>query len=688
MCLALLIFSVSEADLKEILPAFVADWVPHALRGVRPVLEISAAQGGMRIFHESFRRFMIAEQSRQGRSTAFALEPVITWLEDRDFFTDAKSYRFLLPAFWRAGRNEDVLARVGVSFVSDSVAHAHSQEGIERNVALAADVAARERNWVALVRCAELQRATYSCFFDFRDPENHYWPTYLELFRAEALTDKLLFDGRPTRSRDEGLLACSLVDDVGGRAPWREYLELDDIPDEDAQSTLDLDSRLTRDERIGLAAAHGHLRTGGRQRILRRLYTHLREAGDEFNPDFIRAVAARVARVADPSVIEQLANRADPATRGGPRITARAAAALRLGLADEFARRGNHRVAADWATLAAQSVDTPELAVSCMLHGAPIELARRTAIDPSTLAIAVLPDEFLQNGSGVRNWVASARLLATDPSSWPAVAAREQERIVGDGWYRCWLRFVLGLATADAGRQEGRTEGLDDAFAELTRDTRPFVGKPRACDLYPIWGVIAETLAWALSLTQTADEWTLALDAITRTSRETRSRLDREDAGPISTGRLLDVLLPYASDPVAGPLVRRVFEQEVESRNRNGTYYSTHAEFELRLARARYRAGDAPSARDAWRRSSVYLAAYGLHKDITIFDLIESAPALTAASARAALSALADLQPLTTAAVAHTDGRETKNAPQRLVSQFVGRRSANGDIALGTNRRC
>ena len=661
--LGVLEFSVSEADLKEILPAFVGDWVPQALRGIRPVLEVAAAQGGMRIFHESFRRFMLAEQSRQGRSIASTLAPVITWLERRDFFADAKSYRFLLPAFRRAGRNEDVLARVGVSFVSDSVAHAHSKDGIERNVALAADIAARESDWIALARCAELQRSTYTYFSDYLDSENHYWPTYLELFGAEALADRLLFDGRPTKSREEGLLACSLVDDAGGRAPWREYLDLDDSPTEDVPSTFDRESGLTRDERIDLAAVHGLLRTGTRQRILRRLYAHLREAGDEFNPDLIRALAARVARVADPVAIEQLANRADLATRGGARITARAAAVLRVGLADEFSRRGNHRVAAEWATLAAQTVDTPQLAVSCMLHGAPVELARCAAIDPSTLAIAVGPDDYLENGSGVRNWVASLRLLATDSSSWSAVAARERDRIAGDGWYRCWLRFILGLVTADAGRRNGRAERLDDAFAELTRDTHPFVGKPRACDLYRIRGVITETLTWALSLSQTADEWTLALNAITRTSHETGSRVDREDGGPIPTGTLLDVLMPYAADPVAGPFVRRVFEQEVARCNRNGTYYGTHAEFEMRLARVRHRAGDTGSAYEAWRSAAVFLAAYGYHKDITIFDLIESTPALTAASARTALCALADLQPLTMAAVAHTDGRETRNAP-------------------------
>lgn len=662
-------FSITESDLREMLPAFVGDWVPQALRALRPVLEVAAAQGGMRIFHESFRRFMTAELSRQGRSLASALEPVIAWLERRDFCKDARSYRFLLPAMRRAGRTADILARVGVTFVSDSVAHAHSQEATERNIALAADVAADQLDWVALVRCAELQRTAYTCFSDFRDPESHYWPTYLELFGAEALGDRLLFDGRPTKSREEGLLACSLVDDAGGNAPWREYLDLD-VPPDDDHPTPDHEG-LTRDDHIILAAIHGRLRTGGQQRMLRRLYAHLRESGDDFDRDLIRAIAARIARVSSTSAIAKLASRADPTTKGGARIPPAAAAVLRIGVADEFSRRGDRRAAAEWATLAVRTADTPELALDCMVLGAPAAAARRAAVDPSTLSIAVGPDRHFESSTNVRCWVASVRLLATDVVAWPAIAERERERIAGDGWYRCWLRFVLSLAAADAGRRDGRAERLDEAFVELTRDTHPFVGEPRACDLYRIWSVIADSLTWAVSLVQSPDEWALALEAITRASHETGTRLDREDGGPISTGTLLDFLGRHAADPVGGPTVLRIFEQEVDQQNRGGTYYGTHAEFEMRLARVRHRAGDTVAAYDAWRRSAVFLAAYGFHKDITIFDSIEGAPALLALSSTVALTALADLQPLTMAAVAHTDGRETKNAPNLWFQSVV-----------------
>ena len=189
--------------------------------------------------------------------------------------------------------------------------------------------------------------------------------------------------------------------------------------------------------------------------------------------------------------------------------------------------------------------------------------------------------------------------------------ARERERITEDGWYRCWLRFVLALAAADAARREGRHERLDDAFAELVRDTRRFAGKPRPCDLYRIWNVIGESLTWALSLARTEEEWDGALDAITKASHETGSRFDREDGGPISTGTLLTVSAPYAADPVGGPSVRRVFEQEIDRRNQGGKHEPgrliTLASLQLAIAEHR-RAFDFLRGDEAykahWRRAA------------------------------------------------------------------------------------
>ena len=86
-------FSVSEGDLREIFPAFLAGYINPALNSLKSVLTITQGQGGIRIFHESFRRFMKDELARQGRSLGDALQPVIAWLEKVGFFNDARSYR-------------------------------------------------------------------------------------------------------------------------------------------------------------------------------------------------------------------------------------------------------------------------------------------------------------------------------------------------------------------------------------------------------------------------------------------------------------------------------------------------------------------------------------------------------------------------------------------------------------------
>jgi len=61
------------------------------------------------------------------------------------------------------------------------------------------------------------------CFDVGTNDWQDYWKTYEAIFGAEKLADRLLFDGRPTRSRQEGLLACERVDAAGAAAPWREY---------------------------------------------------------------------------------------------------------------------------------------------------------------------------------------------------------------------------------------------------------------------------------------------------------------------------------------------------------------------------------------------------------------------------------------------------------------------------------
>jgi hypothetical protein len=92
-------------------------------------------------------------------------------------------------------------------------------------------------------------------------------------------------------------------------------------------------------------------------------------------------------------------------------------------------------------------------------------------------------------------------------------------------------------------------------------------------------------------------------------------------------------------------------------------HYSELANFELEMARLSLNAGDSTEARHCWIRAAHYLAGYSDHKEITIYELLDSLPDLAAVDLDKAKTRLSRLQPLTELVVQHTDGKETSAAP-------------------------
>lgn len=657
-------FSVNEAELREIAGAALSDWIPEALQAMLPVLSVATGQGGLRIFHESFRRFMLEELARRGRRLSNVLSPVVAWLEARDFFADAKSYRFTLPVMRRAEREAEILERVSTTFVQRSLQYGHPYDAIERNLDLAADVAARALNWPALVRCAELLRALDACFSPYANDWKEYWETYEALFGAEALADKLLFDGRPTLSREEGLLVCEQVDIAGATAPWREYLALPS-PSNDTQSgrgEFDPLGGLLEEEVEALAIIRGRLRLGHTRRIVRRIHENLLGSGADISSLFLRKLAKLLAVEVSPQLVEQLIKRVDFTPPKRYILEGRFACALLLGLADVAVEAGDVTLAAARAATALAHATSPEEAMWCVERGAPADQALCHARMLASVNLAIEDTHGVVNAPAISQWVASARLLARDASATSSLAD-ERLRLEGVGWYKCWLRFALAGALAESAAVQGCAYDITAVFDELVVDTHPFTGSPRACDLYAIQGLITESLRRALRLLRTPNEWQRAIAAVSEARSGTATQLDREDSGPISASSYFSVLLEHASTPIASALVVQTLEQELANEEKGGTYYSNHAAYRMRLAKLHAQTSNRPRAIEHWREASVFLLSYGFRKDIALFDVIDSVPALLPLSEQVALGALDRLQPLLSAVLRHTDGRETKRAP-------------------------
>jgi hypothetical protein len=552
--LGVLDFGVSEDDLRSILPPILRDWIPEALKNLSPILISISSQGGVRIFHESFRRFMVDELKRSGRAVENVLAPVIDWLEGQGFFQSSKAYRFMLQALRRANRIDDALALVNYSFMSNSITHGHSKEAIERNLALAIDMAAHYLRWEKIICCVELSRSAHTCFEEKLYDPIPYWETYLDLFGPDAIVERLLFDGKITQEPGLGLILCSLVDDSGGTPPWREYMK------EYRKSKNQNSDEHELAERISLAMVHGRIRIEGFSQIAESLIDFMVKNGErQTNAPYLRAIVARIAKNEGCETIEKMIGQIENLKNKSKSYIPKIVVILRLVLAEISWKKGDRISASKAVQPIVEILNSPELSVECMWYGVFSKAPDFYALPLLTLDLGF--DKHIDDkiADEIRQWVASIRLVAV---SQPEILNAERNRLKGEGWYRCWLRFVIALAEVEAAKLKGekKVPSIVDAFKLLLVDTRPFVGNPRACDLYAIHRLIADSLELGLSCIDSTVDWTQILKDLSTVIDCISTSLSNSPSGPIYIDQVLKALLPYAKRADIAPLIRSFAE--------------------------------------------------------------------------------------------------------------------------------
>lgn len=233
--------------------------------------------------------------------------------------------------------------------------------------------------------------------------------------------------------------------------------------------------------------------------------------------------------------------------------------------------------------------------------------------------------------------------------------------IAGEGWYRCWLRFSLALSKAEAASSENSSLALN-ALRLLTEDLRPFAGDPRACDLYSLRGAIHDVITRAMHLLEDSD-WEEGLKTLETVSGSITTTLSGELGGPVAPDFLLRLAVETAT-----PRRHRAAEALIADEIAKGSarrYYSDLAEYRLIGARLALAAEDKDRATALWRETCEFLTAYGYHKDITIYEVLDPLPALIQADPQRGRLRVAAIQGLCERVPLHTDGRETRAAWSR-----------------------
>lgn len=660
-------FGLSENDIREIYPQF-GTYISDALNFLMPILIQTSAQGGTRIYHESFRRFVNEKIKERGDSVAAVIAPVIDWLKRRDFLRDSKSYRFLLPCLRRAEQHQEIFDIVNTTFVSDSLFAGHPQRAIEENIKLATYVAADNLNWAALVRLAELRRSLIVCFQEKLEDIEIFGNTFAAIFSGSQLNERLLFDGKPTFPPHVGLLLCSLCDDAGEVPPWDEYLALVEPISSNSYGEYDASKSDREKLNVDIARVHGLLRTMDNDSLLPVLVNYLEK--NPYPPQkYFQLSLERFVQFGGAEILERLIEAVD--------MTASSTAIVLVQLSKAHFAEGkleSAKAAADEAVRLSESI---EITAEAFSFGADPDLVLGKLPDLSGIDIAVDERRFIGDDNRIEDWVRGVKIAAELA---PELIEKEKSRFEVNSFYRAWLRFVINLSEAEAKAKNNidvAENHICEALEDLARDIQPFKGKPRACDLYYIHSLIAETIGRALALIKKAETWEIALGHLKNISLGPLVYLKGSANAPLTPERLIKLLSPYAYNENLTALIINFINQLIERTKQSVDYYETQAEQEMLLAKVFARSNQEEEALHTWKSATIKLGAYGFRKDTTIYELIESVPKLQVLGNAEASNAIAALQPLVNAVIQHTDGKDTRHTPVAWMSSlseidFVG----------------
>lgn len=226
--LSCLEFAVSKKELKEIIP--LSHHFNSNMKILSPVISENTSRGGVKLYHDSFRRFNI-EKLASSVDLNDIYEYIIKWLNENGFYKNDKSYRYLLSYLILSNQYEEASKFAENSFLAKSLYYGHSESLIWNNYKNFLHIAEELQNWSLFIYSSELHRTISTT----NSEEHHsqildnfelYFEAICSIYGTEKANSLLFFNGDKNYSDNITAKAFMILQEYGYSPCWKEVKEL------------------------------------------------------------------------------------------------------------------------------------------------------------------------------------------------------------------------------------------------------------------------------------------------------------------------------------------------------------------------------------------------------------------------------------------------------------------------------
>lgn len=225
--LSCLEFSVTRAELEEIVP-YSSDF-DGDIKILSPVISENISTGGLKIYHDSFRRFNMEKITSKNKQKLY--EIISNWLVKQGFHENTKAYRYLVKYLINSEQYKKAKELVNINFLTDSLYNGHSETLIKNNFRYLLKVSERLQDWPFFIYLSELHRTITTTLSE--DQQNQilqnfdlYFEAICSIYGANKAHNLLFFNGEKNYSTQITAQAFYILQRYHYSPRWSEVKSL------------------------------------------------------------------------------------------------------------------------------------------------------------------------------------------------------------------------------------------------------------------------------------------------------------------------------------------------------------------------------------------------------------------------------------------------------------------------------